>query len=288
MNPKPDALTIGQALTEASNTLTQVTASPRLEAELLLAHTLDRSRTHLFAWPDKPLSGDQAAAYRELVNRRGRGEPVAYITGHREFWSLELETTPDTLIPRPETELLVERALELLPRDLPQQAADLGTGTGAIAIAIASERPQTQLLACDLSPATLEVAQRNILRHQLTNISTSQGDWFQALPKELGFDLLISNPPYIPNSDPHLKQGGLPWEPQGALIAGTDGLDDIRTLTSQSRAHLNPGGHLLIEHGYDQGPSVQALFKQAGFRAIKTHQDLEARDRMTEGQQTRE
>jgi release factor glutamine methyltransferase len=208
---------------------------------------------------------------------------MAYITGSREFWSLDLRVTPATLIPRPETELLVARALDHLPAARQQKVADLGTGSGAIAIAIASERPLTQVIASDRSQAALAVAGENIERHGLKNVSTAQGDWFQALPKDSLFHLIASNPPYVETNDPHLQHNGLPWEPQSALTAGADGLDDIRTLTAQAQRHLSPGGWLLLEHGCDQGSQVQDLMLRAGFEAIKTQQDLAGRDRLTEG-----
>jgi len=256
---------------------------PQLEAEILLSFTLGKSRCHLHAWPEKNLNTKQQTLFLERVTRRIQGEPIAYITGQREFWSLELEVTPDTLIPRPETELLVKRALEILPIQAPFQITDLGTGSGAIAAAIASERPHCHILATDSSAVALRVAKANFKRLKLANISTKIGEWCTALPKNSFFELIVSNPPYIPDNDPHLKQGDLPWEPRCALAAGTDGLNDIRHIIRQAPFHLSTGGWLLLEHGYNQGNKIQQLLTKAGFSQIRTLQDLENIDRVTEG-----
>lgn len=275
---------ISQALRQAADQLSQLPdAEPRMDAEVLLAHILDVSRTHLFAWPEKALTPEQQTHFDILIAERLKGKPLAYITGWREFWSLEFEVTPATLIPRPETEILVERALELIPKNTPAQVADLGTGSGAIAAAIASERPLTGVLASDFSEKSLAVAQRNFQRLQLGNIDSRLGSWCQALPRNIDFDLILSNPPYVAEGDPHLEKSGLPWEPDCALTSGSDGLDDIRKIITQAQHHLKPGGRLLLEHGWDQGPSVRELMASAGYQAISTRQDLADRDRVTEG-----
>lgn len=254
---------------------------PRLEAEILLSSLLDKPRTYLVAWPEMQLSPEQAESFNSMIERRSRHEPIAYITGSREFWSLNLEVTPDTLIPRPETETLVEIALEHIPRKEPMTIADLGTGSGAIAAAIASERPLCSILATDFSPKTLRVAERNFHRLGLNNIHTSVGEWCHALPPEKQFDIIISNPPYVAEGDGHLAHDGLPWEPQRALRSGDDGLDDISRIIADTPKHILPGGRLLLEHGFDQGDRVRSLLEQAGFSAIQTSQDLSGRDRVT-------
>ena len=255
---------------------------PREDAEPLLLHALGEDRAWLFAHGDDPVSPAKAEAYRELVRRRMAGEPVAYLTGHRGFWTLDLETTPETLIPRPETELLVELALERLPPDEPARVADLGTGTGAIALAIASERPLAAVVAADVAKTTLAVAVRNAQANGVGNVWFRRGDWCQALGRDR-FDLIASNPPYIAEGDPHLSRGDLRHEPARALASGTDGLDAIRIIVATAPDHLVPGGWLLLEHGCDQGPAVRALLEQAGFVDVATAQDLEQRDRVSLG-----
>jgi len=277
--------TIQNALQEAQQQLTVLPETrPRLEAEILLGFALGRPRSHLYAWPERPLEADRWAHFSTLVARRIQGEPIAYITGQREFWSLDLQVTPETLIPRPETELLAELALELIPPGRPFNIADLGTGSGAIAAAIASERPDCTLFATDLSEAALQVARGNFKHLDLANIQTRSGSWYDALPRNQPFDLIISNPPYIPDGDPHLAQGDLPWEPRAALASGRDGLDDIRCIIRQAPNHLSAGGWLLLEHGYNQGSKVHALFKTHGFKQVSTQQDLTGQDRITMGQ----
>ena len=271
-----------QIVADASARLGGIEA--RHEAELLLLHVLDRPRSWLFAHATDPLSVADQVAFEALLGRRVAGEPVAYLTGRRGFWTLDLEVGPATLIPRPETELLVELALERLPQDRALQLADLGTGSGAIALALASERPQAQVLATDASPGALAVAARNAARHALHNVRFAEGghDWYAPL-QGARFDLIASNPPYIASNDPHLAQGDLRFEPVSALASGVDGLDDIRRIVDGGQAHLRPGGWLLIEHGWDQGAAIRALFDAAGFAKVQTAQDLEQRDRITLG-----
>lgn len=277
--PEP---TLRQVVADASARLGGVDA--RHEAELLLLHVLDRPRSWLFAHATDPLAANDQAAFEALLARRVAGEPVAYLTGRRGFWTLDLEVDPATLIPRPETELLVELALERLPPDQALQLADLGTGSGAIALALASERPRAQVLATDASPGALAVAARNAARHELDNVRFAEGghDWYAPL-QGVRFDLIASNPPYIASNDPHLEQGDLRFEPSTALASGMDGLDDIRRIVEGGQAHLRPGGWLLIEHGWEQGAAIRALFEAAGFAEVQTVQDLEQRDRITLG-----
>jgi release factor glutamine methyltransferase len=252
------------------------------DAELLLAHVLGASRTWLFAHAKDALPSEPQARFDALVARRAAGEPVAYLIGHRGFWSLDLQVTPATLIPRPDTELLVELALERLPPEGASRVADLGTGSGAIALAIARERPHAQVIATDASTEALAVAQSNAARHGLDQVAFREGRWFAPLAGER-FDLVASNPPYIAEGDAHLEQGDLRFEPRSALASGPDGLDDVRAIVADAPAHLVAGGWLLLEHGFEQGAAVRALFDAAGFTQVATRQDLEGRDRVTLG-----
>ncbi len=250
------------------------------DAEQLLAHVLRRPRSWLFAHGDESLDAQASADFAALLARREAGEPVAYLTGRRGFWRFDLQVTADTLIPRPETELLVELALALLPPDTPARVADLGTGSGAIALAIAHERPRATVIATDASDRALAVAARNAQALGLTNLDFRHGDWMTPLGNER-FALIASNPPYIADGDPHLA--ALRHEPRKALTSGADGLDDIRRIVARAPAHLLSGGWLLLEHGFDQGGAVRGLLQAAGFVDVATHQDLEARDRITLG-----
>ncbi len=250
---------------------------------MLLGFVLHKPQSYLYAWPKHRLDPASLKTYAALVKRRARGEPLAYITGHREFWSLDLNVTRATLIPRPETELLVERALRHIPEHRACKVADLGTGSGAIALAIASERPQCRITATDISVDALEVTRQNIHRLALSNIELIQGDWYDPLPHADRFDLLVSNPPYVASADPHLSRGDLAWEPSTALQAGTDGLDAIRSIAALAPNHLKQAGWLLLEHGCDQGHEVRNILRKAGFRHLRTHIDLAGLERVTEG-----
>lgn len=250
----------------------------RLEAELLLAHVLGVNRAWFFAHADDGLGADATAAFGELVRRRAEGEPVAYITGTRDFWSMTLEVGPATLIPRPETELLVELVLDRLPAG--GRVLDLGTGSGAIALAVAKERPDASVTAVDFSEPALLVARRNAERHGLQRVRFAASDWYAAVGDER-FDVIVSNPPYIESGDEHLGQGDLRFEPASALASGEDGLDDIRRIASGASAHLVDGGWLLMEHGWNQGDAARALLEREGLTDVFTAQDLEARDRVS-------
>ncbi|OZB58357.1 MAG: protein-(glutamine-N5) methyltransferase, release factor-specific [Lysobacterales bacterium 14-68-21] len=254
----------------------------RVDAEALLQHALRRPASWLVAHADDVLSLADEQTFAALVQRRLAGEPVAYIIGRRGFWSLELEVTPATLIPRPETELLVELALARLPEDRAASVADLGTGSGAIALAIGTERPQARIFAVDASADALEVARRNARRLCIPNVGFVEGDWLAPLAG-LRFDLIVSNPPYIEAGDPHLAQGDLRFEPTGALASGADGLEDIRRIVVDAHDALVPGGWLLFEHGWNQGEACRALLEAAGYREVFTAQDLEQRDRVSGG-----
>ncbi|WNL47097.1 peptide chain release factor N(5)-glutamine methyltransferase [Dyella sp. BiH032] len=254
----------------------------RVDAEALLLHVLGKPRSWLIAHDTDVLDDDVRAAFDTMVARRAAGEPVAYITGRRGFWSLELEVTPATLIPRPETELLVELALERLPADRACRVVDLGTGSGAIALAIARERPRAEVTAVDVSSDALAVAHGNAQRLGLARVRFLQGTWMTPLSDER-FDLVVSNPPYIEAADPHLAQGDLRFEPAAALASGEDGLNAIREIVASAPDHLKPGGWLLMEHGWSQGPAVRGLLERAGYAEVFTAPDLEGRDRVSGG-----
>lgn len=255
--------------------------SPRLDAEWLLAAVLGKSPSYLRTWPEHELSEEQAAAFAAALARRRAGEPVAYILGRQGFWSLELEVAPDTLIPRPDTELLVEAALALLSAS-PAKVLDLGTGSGAIALALACERPAWQVLGVDRIEPAVALAERNRLRLGLDNCRFQRSDWFAAL-EAAQFQLIISNPPYIAAADRHLGEGDVRFEPASALVSGADGLDDIRRIVAQAPAWLAPGGWLLLEHGYDQAEAVRALLQQAGLQAVESRRDLGGQWRISLG-----
>ena len=250
------------------------------DAELLLAHVLDKPRSWLFAHGNDVLSPDAAERFDALIARCAAGEPVAYLIGRRGFWKFDLAVDTATLIPRPETELLVELALARLSSEASLRVADLGTGSGAIALALAHERPRAQVVATDASTGALAVARANAQALGLANIEFRHGDWFVPLAGER-FDLIASNPPYIADDDPHLQD--LRFEPGSALASGADGLDAIRAIARDAPAHLVPGGWLLLEHGWEQGAAVRGLLSAAGFTRVGTERDLEGRDRVTLG-----
>ncbi len=257
--------------------------SPRADAELLLAHARGSARSRLLVDADDELASTVAAQFESLIVRRVAGEPVAYLIGRRGFWSLDLEVTPAVLIPRPETELLVEFALDRIPRERAARVLDLGTGSGAIALAIASERPLCQVVAVDASDAALAVAQRNAQHHALLNVRFVHGSWYRPLAGRR-FDLIVCNPPYIAEHDPHLAAGDLRFEPRAALAAGHDGYDAIHAIVGGADAHLQPGAWLAIEHGYDQAASVCSLLRAAGLLAVAALRDLAGHERVSVGQ----
>lgn len=276
-----DTLSLGELLRWARVRL-QAGASAQLDAELLLAHQLQLSRSFLQAHSERVLGVESIAQYRELVQRRVEGEPIAYITGQREFWSLPLEVGRAVLIPRPETELVVERALFLLD-DGPATVADLGTGSGAIALAVARERPQWQVYATDLSDAALAVARRNAATLQLQNVQFLQGSWCAPLHGRR-FEMLLSNPPYIASDDPALEDAALHYEPAAALVSGRDGFEALREIVATARQHLVPGGWLVLEHGATQAAGLGKLLVDAGYAHVRCHADLAGRERVTEAQ----
>ena len=272
--------TIAAALREAIGSLPD--GMDRIDAEYLLAHVLERPRAWLYAHADDELAPVHRDAFRNLQVRRKAGEPVAYLTGLRGFWSLELRVTSDTLIPRPETELLVETALARLHPERTATVLDLGTGSGAVALAIAVERPLAQVTAVERSPAALAVAKDNAQRLKLERVNFETGNWYEGFGGHR-FDVIVSNPPYIEDGDTHLDHGDLRYEPRTALVSGLDGLDDIRQIIVQAPGYLLPGGWLLLEHGWQQGAAVRGLLEGAGFCEIMTELDLEGRDRVSLG-----
>ncbi len=255
--------------------------SPRRDAEILLEHVTGKARTFILAFGETALTADQHAQLSALLSRRKAGEPVAHLTGEREFWSLPLYVSAATLIPRPDTECLVEHALARLPATA-CRILDLGTGTGAIALALASERPDCQVTAVDVMPDAVALALRNVARLGFNNVKIQQSSWFDALVGQQ-FDMIVSNPPYIDECDPHLSQGDVRFEPLTALVAADEGLADIAHIVTVSRQYLTAGGWLLIEHGWTQAEAVRALFTQAGYERVETCQDYGGNDRLTLG-----
>lgn len=275
-------LTIRDALRVATEKL-QESESPRREAEILLGHLLQQSREYLYTHQEAELSADQLDQYDGIVNRRQQGEPIAYITGKREFWDLEMQITPAVLVPRPETELLVETALELFAEDSPRNVADLGTGSGAIAIAVAKSRPQWRVTAVDTSAQALAVAKANAERHHTENISFRQSSWCDGL-EPASMDLVIANPPYVAPADPHLQAGDLRYEPIAALQADEGGYADLFTIASSARASLKPGGWLLLEHGFDQHQRLSEKLQSLGYTSVTGSRDLAGHWRMMQAQ----
>lgn len=278
---------IEQTLQSAQSQLIQagLVDSPKLDAELLLCNTLQVNRTYLFTWPEKPLSPEQSIAFETDLQKRVSGHPVAHILGHREFWGLDLIVTKDTLIPRPDTETLIEAVLSLKSVSNPNKECsivDLGTGSGAIALALKSELPHCTIRALDQSLAALDIAKQNAHTNRL-DIQFLHSNWFSAL-KQQQFDCIVSNPPYIEDDDPHLQQGDVRFEPLSALISGRDGLDDIRLIIDQAWSHLHKQGWLVIEHGYNQAQSIHQLFEKAGYQNIQLHNDLAGNPRISLGQ----
>jgi release factor glutamine methyltransferase len=257
-------------------------ATPDLDAELLLAHALGAGRARLRSHPEEVAAADAAALFSSLIERRAAGEPVAYILGRKDFWTLELSVSPAVLVPRPETELLVERAL-LLHRGGQARVADLGTGSGAIALALARARPGWQIVASDISAPALAVARANAAALGLARVEMAEGDWLSCL-RERTFNLIVSNPPYVAAADAALRQPELMCEPRLAFVADEDGLAALHRIIQDAPQHLEPGGWLLLEHGATQAAAVAGALVARGFAQVRSHRDLAGRERMTEGQ----
>lgn len=264
------------------NQLQAVSDSPGLDTELLLCHCLQKPRSFLKAWPEQELSDQQLSQFLDLFARRLKGEPVAYLLGECGFWSLDLYTNAATLIPRPDTELLVEEILGLVFAQESISVLDLGTGTGAIALALASERPGWQLLACDVQPEAVQLAQKNARRLALENVSVIESDWFEQIPVQ-AFQVIVSNPPYIDPADPHLQEGDVRYEPRSALVAEDGGYADLAFIITQSVHYLAEGGWLLLEHGYNQAEGVRQRLQLAGYTGVYTVRDLAGHERVTVG-----
>jgi len=274
---------VSQLIAEGSARLQRVADNPRHEAEILLAAALGRTRAWIMAHPEeRVLDCDATDRYEAYVTRRSHGEPVAYVLGEKEFWSLSLAVTPDVLIPRPETELVVELALTHLPGDAKTRVLDLAAGSGAIALAIAHERPRATVVGTDISAAAIGVARSNASHLRLGNVEFAVGRWFEPVAGQR-FDLIASNPPYIAAGDDRVEPGVRCFEPHGALFAGSDGLEALRVITGAAGRHLSPGGWLVVEHGDRQGLAVRELLGGAGFADVATHPDLAGLDRCTEG-----
>jgi len=258
-----------------------------LDARVLLCHAIERNAAYLIAHSEVQLRAGEHSAYDALVERREQGQPVAYLTGEREFYGRPFRVTPAVLIPRPETELLVDLALERIPRDRPSRVIDLGTGSGCIAISLASERLHCKILALEQSLEALAVARRNAIAAQVGNVAFLQSDWFSALQQE-HFDVIVANPPYVGRDERHLSEGDVRFEPRRALDGGPDGLDAIRHIVKHAKEHLAPGGWLLFEHGHDQGERARLLLHTQGYEEIFTAHDLAGIDRVSAGRLTLE
>jgi release factor glutamine methyltransferase len=274
-------ITTGEALKAAEQRI------DALDARVLMCHVIGRNAAYLIAHPEVQLMPGERSTFEGLLERRAKGEPVAYLTGEREFYGRPYKVSPAVLIPRSETELLVDLALERIPQDGPSRVIDLGTGSGCVAISLASERLQCKILALDQSVEALAVARRNAVAAQVGNVAFLQSDWFTALRRE-HFEVIVANPPYVAKGDPHLAEGDVRFEPRSALDGGPDGLDAIRHIVKHAKEHLAPGGWLLFEHGHDQGERARLLLHAQGYEQIFTAHDLAGTDRVSAGRLTLE
>lgn len=281
MIDEDDDLSIRQYLEDGAAILRSASDSPRLEAELLMGLVLRKPRSFLHAWPEHHLSVPQAECYETLLRRRFAGEPIAYMTGIREFWSMPLKVTPDVLIPRPETELLVDKALLRLPDDEDLRVLDLGSGSGAVSLAIAKERPRAQVVGVDISRAALDVACMNARLQKLDNVEFRESDWFDAVRGEK-FHVVVGNPPYVAEDDPHLARGDALFEPRLALDAGPAGMDCFRAIVDRAHNYIVRQGWLLLEHGPDQHMPLRRLLEAQHYHDITIHKDAAGHDRVTE------
>ncbi len=276
------SLTIAQLIAYGQQCLSPNSDSAKLDAELLICFVINKPRSYLLTWPEQSISRQEATSFSSLLLRRMEGEPIAYITKTREFWSLPLQVSPATLIPRPDTEVLVELVLNH-HLDSKLSCLDLGTGTGAIALALASEQPQWQIDAVDYSHDAVILAKSNAERLNLTQVNICQSDWYYAIAEDKRYDVIVSNPPYIDEQDQHLSEGDVRFEPKTALVAGDNGLADIKVIASQAKYYFNQTGHLYLEHGFEQSLAVQELLSTLGYKNIKTFKDYNDNDRITYG-----
>lgn len=276
--------TIQWLLNAATAAFESISDTPRLDAEVLLCHVIEKDKVYLFTWPEKTLTPEQLAQFEQFQAQRLTGKPVAYIVGEREFWDLLLRVSESTLIPRPDTEVVVENALSFIESKsmTTGKGLDLGTGTGAICLALASETPGWDWLGVDLVPEAVTLAKENQQRNRIINCEFKQSSWFENVPN-IKFDIIVSNPPYIADDDPHLDQGDVRFEPKSALVAEKQGLLDIELICQQSRNYLCDHGCLIIEHGFEQGKAVREIFQRFGFQGIETKVDLSGNDRLTIG-----
>lgn len=275
-------MNIRQALQQASKQLADSSPSAMLDSQVLLTHVLQCNTAHLAAWPEKTLSDTQLADFLQLLKQRQQGVPVAHLTGSREFWSLDFSVDDSTLIPRPETETLVEFILEKFADIDRLKLLDMGTGTGAIAISVAKQKPDWKIIASDVSEQALALAAKNSSDNLTANVTLVHSNWFDAIAQD-DFNIIVSNPPYIASDDPHLSQGDVRFEPQSALSSGETGMDDIEHICSQAKDHLLKNGWLIVEHGYNQKQLVSDCFTRNGFKEIEQRQDLSGHTRMTAG-----
>ncbi len=260
--------------------LEETSPSARLDAEILLAFLLNKSRTWLRAWPEQYIDQSAMSDFNQLIEQRHQGLPIAYLIGEREFWNHRFQVSTDVLIPRPETELLVEHCLQMIAPDQPQLILELGTGSGAIAVSIAAERPQAQITATDISLPALEMAQINADTVGVSNIQFQQSNWFDNIVEQ-SYDLIISNPPYIEQNDPHLQQGDVGFEPRLALVSGTDGLRDIQIIAQHAHNYLATNAYLALEHGYNQSHAVAQILSNNYYTNINSYRDLQGNPRIT-------
>jgi release factor glutamine methyltransferase len=274
---------IEEILENSAKKLQKTSDSALLDAEVLMCFVLKKTRSYLRAWSEKILTDEEYVAFQALLNQRFEGWPIAYLTGTREFWSREFYVNPNVLIPRAETELLIDCCLPLIANKADCKLLDLGTGSGVIGITLAAECPQASIIASDFSQSALHIAQKNAAVYALDNIEFQHSDWFLGLEKN-EFDLIISNPPYIAENDPHLQQGDLRFEPQSALVSANKGLHAIEAIVTSAKPYLKQNGCLLIEHGFEQQNAVQAIFQASSYQNIETHRDLAGHPRVTSGQ----
>lgn len=275
-------MNIEQALQHGQSLLLTSSESATLDAQVLLSHVLQCNSAHLFAWPEKNLTVQQYAQYEKLIQRRHKGLPVAHLTGYREFWSLNFKVDNSTLIPRPETETLVEFILHNYSDKKHLKLLDMGTGSGIIAISLAKEKPDWEIFASDISHAALNIAKSNCKQHQTNNLTFIHSNWFEMITQS-NFDIIVSNPPYIASNDPHLSQGDLRFEPQNALASGEAGMNDIEHLCLHAKPRLAKNGCLIVEHGYNQQLLVAKCFAKNGYTGVENKKDLSGHNRMTAG-----